>query len=411
MAHNQYMSAASSAHPAPALTPAEGATLILQHVSPLPAEDCGLSACHGRVLRQAVMAERDNPPFDRVCMDGIALDSRSVATGLRRLQVQATQGAGAAPLTLAGADRCIEVMTGAMLPHGTDCVIPVEDYDLAQDEVTLADRASARPWQNVQRQGTDSRGDVPLLRQGQRLGAAEVAVVASAGLAAVQVTRQPRVVVVSTGDELVDAGLPIAAHQIRRSNAPAVVAALQLRGYAQVTDDHLRDDIATMQRRLATHLERTDVLLLSGGVSKGKFDHVPEVLRSLGVREVFHALAQRPGKPLWYGIGPAGQQVFGLPGNPVSTLVCLGRYVWPALAALEGEQPQPQPRRRLAAPFDGHGLTRFLPVCLTPVGDALPQATRGSGDFLALAGTDGFIELPPCPSGHAAGTEVDFHAW
>jgi molybdopterin molybdotransferase len=368
----------------------------------------------GRILRQDVQAERDNPPFDRVCMDGVAIASAAFAAGTRHFRIQATQAAGAVPLQLASPDAAIEAMTGAVLPHGTDCVIPLEEYDLAEGMLTLKADATAEPWRNVQRRGCDSRPGVPMLNAGIRLGAAEVAVAASAGLATVAVSRQPRVVVISTGDELIEPGEPIADHQVRRSNAYGVAAALHLHGYKHVTDAHLRDDEAIMRRRIGELLDLHDVLVLSGGVSKGKFDFVPATLKILGVSEVFYQVAQRPGRPMWFGVGPRGQLVFGLPGNPVSTLVCLLRYVLPALRAAMQWKPIPRERVALAEASGGRKMTYFMPVSLLPGAPQLALAAAkppsGSGDFLALAGTDGFVELPP-QEGYPAGFEAGFYRW
>jgi molybdopterin molybdotransferase len=369
----------------------------------------------GRVLRQDVDAERDNPPFDRVCMDGAAIASSAFAAGRRHFRVQATQAAGSPALTLAAPDGAIEIMTGAVLPPGTDCVIPLEEYDLIDGLLTLKPEAVAEPWRNIQRRGSDSQPGVPMLTPGMRLGAAEIAVVASAGLAQIDVSRQPRVVVISTGDELVEPGLPIADHQVRRSNAHGVTAALQLHGFESVHDAHLRDDQELMQQRLGQLLDSNDVLVLSGGVSKGKFDFVPAALKARGVEEVFYQVAQRPGRPMWFGVGRQGQLVFGLPGNPVSTLVCLVRYVLPALRAAMSWRASAQERVAIREPISGRKMTYFMPVRLSPEAGAPLLASvcapNGSGDFLALAGTDGFVELPPLPEGYPAGFIADFYRW
>jgi molybdopterin molybdotransferase len=384
-------------------------------VTLLPAEKVGLRDGAGRILRQEVQAERDNPPFDRVCMDGVAVAGSAVSGGTRSFRLQGTQAAGALPMTLAGASSAIEVMTGAVLPAGTDCVIPLEEYDLADGQLTLKPEATAEPWRNVQRRGSDSAPGVPMLTTGMRLGAAELAVVASAGIAGVVVSRQPRIAVISTGDELIEPGEAIADHQVRRSNAYAVVAALQLRGFTEVTDQHLRDDEALMRTQLGALLETRDVLVLSGGVSKGKFDFVPSALKALGVEEVFYQVAQRPGRPMWFGVGPRGQLVFGLPGNPVSTLVCLLRYVLPALRGAMAETRREPERVAVTQAMGGRKMTYFMPVSLLTEGQqatrAIPRQPQGSGDFLALAGTDGFIELPPMPDGYSAGFVADFHRW
>jgi len=398
-----------------ALTPRQAEQIIQSRVLRLEAETRALRHCVGRILRQDVLAERDNPPFDRVCMDGVAIDSRAFLQGRRQFRLQATQAAGSVALTLASSDAAIEIMTGAVLPAGTDCVIPLEEYDLSNGTVTMGQDAVAESWRNLQRRGSDSPPGVPMLTAGTRLGGAEIATVASAGLAQVLVSRQPRIRVISTGDELIEPGEPIADHQIRRSNAYGVVAALQSHGFEAVYEDHLRDEEALMRQRLGEHLDTHDVLILSGGVSKGKFDFVPSVLKHLGVEEVFYQVAQRPGRPMWFGVGPRGQAVFGLPGNPVSTLICLARYVIPALNTAMSARVPAVERVALAEPLDGRRMTYFMPVTLqfdaTARMLATAHAPNGSGDFLALADTDGFMELPPQPQGYDAGFSADFYRW
>lgn len=398
------------------LTPQQALETILSHVTVLATQATPLRDSVGRILRQDLMPERDNPPFDRVCMDGVAVDAAAVTGGTRRFTLQGTQAAGAVPQVSQGRDSAIEVMTGAVLPSGTDCVIPLEEYSLAGTSLTLNADAVAEPWRNVQRRGSDSQPGIAMLTDGTRLGPAEVAIVASAGLAEVQTSRMPRICVISTGDELIEPGLPIADHQVRRSNAYAVTAALREHGYGAVDDDHLRDDESLMRARLGTHLATHDVLVLSGGVSKGKFDFVPAALKFLGVEEIFYQVAQRPGRPMWFGRGPQGQLVFGLPGNPVSTLICLVRYVLPALQASMGAKPAPIQRIAMSrAMRKGRPMVYFMPVALesregSPA-TASPRPPSGSGDFLALAGTDGFVELPARPDGYPDGFVADFHRW
>ena len=221
---------------------------------------------------------------------------------------------------------------------------------------------------------------------------------------------------ISTGNELIEPGEAIEPHQIRRSNAYGVVAALRKRGFARVADDHIADDMDALRERLRVQLSTHDVAILSGGVSMGKLDLVPAALESLGVRPLFHRIAQRPGKPMWFGIGPNGTAVFALPGNPVSTLVCLTRYVLPALYAAMGAVPMPVTRIALAAAIEvGHDLTSFIPVRLQ-ADDwgrtwAKPCPTNGSGDFTSLIATDGFVELPPGPNSFAKGFVTPLYRW
>ena len=392
------------------LTPAEAAAAIDARVAPLAAETCGLGAAAGRVLREAILAERDQPPFDRVAMDGIAVVAAAVAAGRREFRIAGTVAAGSEPAALDDATACLEAMTGAMLPPGADAVIPVELLSITAGLARLADGVTTEAWSNVHRRATDARLGDTALAPGTRLRGPELAIAASAGRGALVVSRVPRIAILSTGDELVGPDRPIAPWQIRRSNAHGIAATLAARGYRDLRDRHLQDDPATIRAALAAELAECDAIVLSGGVSAGRFDHVPAVLESLAVERVFHKVAQRPGKPFWFGIAPAGQPVFALPGNPVSTLVCLVRYVLPALARLEGAQAPAVLYGILATAFQArHGLTSFLPVDSTGA-TLTPRANHGSGDFGALAGTAGFVELSP-DHHHAAGVAVPFYNW
>jgi molybdopterin molybdotransferase len=382
----------------------------------LPIESLPLTQCVGGTLRENIYAERDHPPFDRVTMDGIAVDSTALRRGLKRFRIQGIQAAGTPPIKLGAGDDAIEVMTGAILPLGSDCVIPVEQLDIAEGYASLNTAVVNSAYHNVHRRGSDSRQGTLLLEAGTLLRAPEIAVAASAGMARVRVSSQPAVMVISTGDELIEPGDPIADYQVRRSNAYAVAATLRKRGLVRIGDDHVPDDEALLYERLALHLTTHEVVVLSGGVSMGQFDFVPKALARLGVQEVFHNVAQRPGKPMWFGIGPHGQAVFGLPGNPVSTLVCLIRYVIPAIAEAMGTKREPPERLALAAPVTFQPpVAYFLPVIIEhddwgrPW--ASPRPTNGSGDFLSLAGTDGFVELPPGPNTYPKGFVATVYRW
>jgi molybdopterin molybdotransferase len=336
--------------------------------------------------------------------------------GQRRFRIQATQAAGAPALRLKHGENAIEVMTGAILPSGSDCVIPVEQLDVTDGFASLKTSVVTAPYHNVHRRGSDSRQGALLLESGTLLRAPEIAVVASAGMSRVRVSSQPAVMVVSTGDELIEPGDPIADYQVRRSNAYAVAATLRKRGFGRIGDDHVPDDEDQLRDRLALHLTTHEVVILSGGVSMGRFDLVPKALMQLGVQQVFHNIAQRPGKPMWFGIGPQGQAVFGLPGNPVSTLVCLIRYVIPAIAEAMGTKRAPPERLALAAPVTFNPpLAYFLPIAIEHDDWGRPWAgprpTHGSGDFLSLAGTDGFVELPPGPNTYPKGFVTSVYRW
>jgi molybdopterin molybdotransferase len=405
----------SQSHSKP-FPPALAELAIQGELGLLESEHRPLEQCIGRVLRQDVFPERDNPPFDRVCMDGIAINSRTLRDGAYHFVIEASQQAGAPPVVLRDARNAIEVMTGAVVPGGTDCIIPLEEFESGPDGVTLRGPVKGDAFRNIQRKGEDGRPDVAMLRQGARLGAPELAIVASAGLASVAVSRQPKFMVISTGDELIEPGRPISDYQVRRSNAHAVVGALHDRGFQHVGNDHIADDEAKLRDRLARHLEERDILVLSGGVSKGKFDFVPKVLKEIGVREVFAHVDQRPGGPMWFGIGSRRQLVFGLPGNPVATLMCLVRFVISAAERAMGAIDRPSEHITLISPVKrGRPMTYYLPVSLQLDASgrpgAEPQPTNGPGDFLGLAGTDGFVELPPQPEGFPSGFVAPLHRW
>src|SRR5688572_752711 len=395
-------------------TPAEAAAAIAASLERVEPEQIDLRSCAGRILRAPVFAERDAPPFDRVAMDGIAIDGRD--RDRRAFRIAGVQAAGMPAQRLESPGDCFEAMTGAPLPVGCDTVVPVEQLELSDGRATVRTHYQWRPWQHVHRRGSDARQGDTLIAAGTRLGPPELAVAASAGLARLAVSRALRIAVISTGDELVEPGQPILDHQVRRSNTYGLAAALTLAGYPPATDLHLPDSADVIESALADALGQHDALVLSGGVSAGRFDHLPAVLATLGVQRVFHGIAQRPGRPMWFGVRPPGSAVFALPGNPVSVLVCLARYVVPALRQLSDAAPAPQPTVVLAREFAFDApLAFFLPVALGYDGEgrtmAEPRPTGGSGDFIALVGTDGFVELPAGPATHRAGLSVPFYRW
>ena len=398
------------------LTPHEAGKLIAEGMPLFETERVSLSASVGRVLRQTVRAERDQPPFDRVTMDGIAINYASFAAGRRRFPIASTQHAGDPMRPLDDRDRCAEVMTGSVLPSGADTVVPVERLSVSNAIATLDADYEPAAGQFIHRQGSDHRAGIEVLMSGTAVTAMDVAILASCGLAEVEVARMPGVRVISTGNELVPAGAAISAHQIRLSNGPALVAMLEQQGFRNSKHDHLVDEPVLLEDRIAAHLQAADVLVLSGGVSMGKADFVPQVLEKLGVKRRFHRISQRPGKPMWFGTGPDAQAVFALPGNPVSSLVCCRQYVLPALHAACGRQARAARFATLdeAVSFKP-SLTCFLPVRVrsseTGQLTAAPVPTNTSGDLTALGGTDGYVELAADQQEFAAGSTVPYHPW
>ena len=397
------------------ITVGEAREAIMAAMPAFEVEAVPVESVCGRVLRQSVVAERDQPPFDRVMMDGIAIAFSDFDAGTRHFPIQSTQAAGDEQQSL-DAGHCIEIMTGASLPRGADCIVPVERISVADNAATLEDDYVAEAGQFIHRQGSDHELGKELLATGKRISPMDMAIIHSAGLTEVAASRSPAIRVISTGNELVPAGAPIAPHQVRLSNGPAVIALLQQHGYTDCQHDHLVDEPELLEQRIGAHLEAADVLILSGGVSMGKADYVPQVLGNLGVELVFHKISQRPGKPMWFGTGPHGQAVFALPGNPVSTLVCARQYVVPALAKASGEALAQPEFAALARDLTFNPrLTCFLPAQLisNTTGQvlAVPVPTNTSGDFAALSATDGCVELPLEESVFPAGSTVRLHRW
>jgi len=395
---------------------AEAAELIRASMPSYPAVSTPLAKTQGTILREAVFAERDQPPFDRVTMDGIALRAAALGNGQRRFRVVGVQGAGAAATAVKADDNCVEIMTGAMLPTDADTVVPVERIVPDDEFVTLEDGYEPQPGQFVHQRGTDHQAGSTLVEAGAIIGPAEMAALTISGQTELHVARWPNIAIISTGDELVDVGEPLEPFQIRSSNDRAIAAALQRQGCLNTHRARLPDEPDQLRSAIAQLHADNDVLILSGGVSMGKYDYVPQILDELGAQLVFHKILQRPGLPMWFGLSAVGKPIFALPGNPVSTLVCTSRYVIPSLLKALGVRQRDPLRVPLAQDIEfAPDLTCFMPVVLQHPADggivALPKPTNTSGDFVSLVGTDGFVQLErgqdQFPEAHAC----EFFPW
>jgi len=398
-------------------TVAEAWALIVEHMPRRPVERVPLGESVDRILAEPVAAERDQPPFDRVTMDGIAIASEAWSRGRRRFPIAAVQAAGQPASQSPSTESCIRVMTGAVRPDGTDAVIPIERIRIADDIAVVDDAAVVEPGRFIHPQGSDrQRGDI-VLDAGVRIGPAEMAVLASAGRAEVATARPARIAVISTGDELVAVDAKhIEPYQIRSSNDFAIEASLRRAHLAHCSRTTLPDDPERILESISELHDANDILILSGGVSMGEFDFVPAALEQLEASVVFHRIQQKPGKPMWFGMSGAGKPIFALPGNPVSTLLCMTRYVVPALRLALGAAPAPAELAVLDADVAGpKELTYFVPVVLgwseTGVELAEPKPTNTSGDFSSLAATDGFIELASGSAVHEKGSTGRIWRW
>jgi molybdopterin molybdotransferase len=397
----------------PALTVSQAGEKLRGMAPVRRSERVPLDLCLGRTLTREVLADRDLPPYDRVCVDGYALRSIDWDNGLREYRVCGAALAGAPRHEAPPEGSCLEVMTGSVRPEGCDRIVRLEDAMWAGEGRILFEKSKLGT--DIHLQGQDVRKGAPVLQAMTRLGAAEIAVLASVGCAVPEVLMHPRVAILATGDELVGLHDQPEAHQIRRSNDRFVSACLGGMGFPAPTRIHVSDNLEEIVQAITTLLANHQVLILSGGVSVSRRDFVPKALELAGVTQIFHKVAQRPGKPLWTGAGPEGQFVAALPGNPVAAAICFSRYVKPVLRRSLGLTDETH-TVRISFPVAAHfEMTRFVAVRLRDDGAgariAHPFEGNGSGDFLHLAGTDGFVEIPPQRGTLQPDAILRFHPW
>jgi molybdopterin molybdotransferase len=356
------------------------------------AEACATVAGAGRVLAEDVAADRDYPPFPRSVRDGFAVRAADVPG---ELDVIGEVRAGGSFSGVVGAGQAVEIMTGAPLPQGADAVVMIEHAERIGGRVKI--ERSAKPGENFGARGIEARQGEAVLKKGQRLGFAEIAALAMVGRERVSVYRKPSVAIIPTGDEVVNVGERPGPFQIRNSNAWSLAAQVARAGGEPRILPIARDN-AESTRAAAEAGLKCDLMLLSGGVSAGKYDIVERVLADFGARFFFDRVAIQPGQPLVFGTA-CGKFFFGLPGNPASTMVTFEVFARAAVELLGGasETPLPFLRVRLARPFQQKpGLTRFLPARLSADGSSVtPERFQGSGDICALARANAFLVTSP----------------
>jgi molybdopterin molybdotransferase len=372
-------------------------------------EGVTLTEAFGRVLAEPVVADRDYPPFDRSTRDGFALRAADAAAPGRTLEVIGEIKAGDAFNGVIGPGQCAQIMTGAAVPRGADAVVMIEHTRSAESQVVI-ERGVER-GQNIVPRGREAKAGQTLLQMGARMGYAELALAAQVGHHRPGVFKRPRVAILSTGDEVVAFDATPGPLQIRNGNSVSLAAQVTLAGAEPVGLGNAPDRSAQLRQMTERGLE-ADILVLSGGVSRGKYDLVEVVLAELGAEFFFDAVAIRPGRPAVFA-ACRGKFVFGLPGNPVSTMVTFELFALPAIDMLSGAAPRPLPllRAKLAAPVrQNAALTHFLPARIgwasgEPVVKELPW--QGSGDIVALAAANCFLVVPEKRLEMAAGDWVD----
>jgi molybdopterin molybdotransferase len=393
------------------ITVARAEKALRENYTLFPRVKVNLRNCCPNVLRENIIADRACPPFNRVMMDGVAISYESYRRGRRKFTITGIQKAGQKPLTIHSQQDSIEVMTGSVLPHGCDCVIPYEQIIISGKMVAVPKGLNLQIGQNIHSQGRDFQKGEVLFKEGERLTPSHLAILAAIGKVKVTVSRTPKIAVIDTGDELVPVASKLKPYQIRRSNSLVVSSALKEHGFTRVSRCHLRDDHVELLNAIKRVLEGSDILLISGGVSMGKWDLIPDVLKELKIKIVFHMVRQRPGKPLLFAKGRDGKYVFGLPGNSVSAQVMIYRYVLPFLRKICGAKVTRREYAKIQQCFiPRENMTYFQPVILNSdrkgylKADLLPLSC--SGDFTTFAKADGFVEFPArrgfFPKGYAA---------
>jgi molybdopterin molybdotransferase len=392
---------------------AEARSVVVERLRPLSPETMPLTpAVLGLVLAADVASDLDLPPFDKAMMDGYAVRSADLAGGKATLAVVEEITAGRTPRQSLSAGQASRIMTGAPVPAGADAVVMIEYTKVVDDSRVAIEDKPPKAGQHIMPRGKEMRMGEVVLGAGAVLGPAALGLLATVGRTEARITPAPRVAVIATGDELVEAGTKLQSGQIRNSNGPMLVAMVHGAGCRADYLGIARDD-AERLRKLVDDGLRADVLMLSGGVSAGTLDLVPGILQQAGVATHFHRVAMKPGKPVFFGTGPRGTAVFGLPGNPVSSLVCFELFVRPALRRLGGRTDALPPAiRAILAEDFRHRSDRptYHPAVLEESADGRhvrPVAWLGSPDLKALAGANALVVFPPGEGTLAAGEAFD----
>ena len=373
--------------------------IVLLQVRTLSTVECSLRDALGRTLAAPVVCDVDDPPFDKALMDGYAVRSVDVVQAPTTLRVVGQVGAGHLTTTPVGPGEALQINTGAALPPRADAVVRIEDTDLAGNQVRI--KATTKAGKFVVPRGTYARAGKTVLPVGSVMTPVHLGVAATAGASTVSVYRPPSVGILTTGDELVDIDrLPIGA-QIRNSNRYLLDGLFRSTGIEPRNLGTVGDDCETLRQRIAEGV-CGDLLCITGGVSMGAFDLVPETLEGLGATVHFHKIAIKPGRPTLFAATGSGTLVFALPGNPISAFIGFELLVRPALAAMQG-RPVPGPRyfaARVLGGFPAAGARRtYHPAIASVMDDGQWSATKlswgGSGDSMGMARANAMIVRPP----------------
>ena len=398
------------------ISPKEALEIILGHVRPLKIVEKPLGKCFGHCLAGEVRSDHDQPAADRSAMDGFAVRSADLAGGGGLLELVGEVAAGSSKRPRVVAGSCVRVLTGANIPPGADAVVKLEQTRESDKGIKFLE--SIQAGANIRKKGEEASKGTVLLKKGTMLGAVQIGVAASAGKAKLRVYARPRIAVLCTGEELRSASERVGAHQLRDSNGPSLCAVLGLWHYPGVVQRIVPDDPKLLAAKIKRTAASYDLIILSGGVSVGKYDYVPEAVEKIGAKIRFHGIAMRPGKPQLYASLGGNRHIFGLPGNPLSVLTGFHEFTLPALRRLGGTAVEScQPCMPLALAAEAKplpDLVRYVLAKLIPNRNglmALPLESHGSADLIAANQADGVVVLPRSSGKIAAGTVVEFRPW
>lgn len=405
------------------ISPQNAWDILSREISPLESQRIPLADAHGAFLAESVVADRDIPPSDRAAMDGYALRATDLASLPARLTVDCEVAAGSPTSPAIGIGHCVRIFTGANIPPDADTVVPVEQTSTRSFRDRPADAwieiaVSVRPGANIFRRGENAYAGHLLLTAGTKLGPRQIGIAAATGYGFIAVHRRPRVHILTTGEELLEAEQPAAPHQVRNSNGPMLLAALHEAGFAGVKRSTVPDAPGDTAEAIRQTLAQVDAVILTGGISAGLHDYVSQAIADAGATIHYQGVAMKPGKPQLFASTTGGQYLFGLPGNPLSSIVVLYELVLPALRRLAGcpiEDCRFLLYLPLAAPARNNG-DRFqvIPAVLNvgPGGTHVrPQPPVGSADLVTGGQAEGAILLPPSVGSLPAGTIVQFRPW
>jgi len=382
---------------------------VLKHAQEYGMESCKLADALGRILAEDVMADRDLPPYNRSTRDGIAIAFDAYESGRRSFEIEAVVAAGVPTHSLSKPSFCVEIMTGGVVPYETDTVVMYEHLEIEKGIAEI--KQTPNQGQNIHSRGSDAAKGQVLIEMNTRITAAEIGILAAVGYDQVPVKRNPKIAVISTGNELVAIDEAPKKHQIRRSNAPTIVSALEMMQIHPLSF-HIRDDKDLLRQKLSYVIQEMDVVILSGGISKGKFDFLPQVLVELGTDVLIHRVRQRPGKPFLFGKHSAHNTlIFGYPGNPVSTFVSHHIYFNAWFKRSLGYAKK-DVKVQLDKEVEGvEGMTQLIPVSTELKKNKLmatPVSQNGSGDFISLVNADGIVIIDEHNGTYAKGQLAPF---